>query len=69
MNNFTLKVYLDKGFYVTNDTHHLGGIDLAQRWAFYHLFPDGYLDWGWRELLWEAADSHNWKVEVTEIKD
>ena len=67
MNNFTLKVYLKNSLYFSNDSHFNGGTDLTQRWAFNHLFPDGYLDWGWRELLWQAADSHGWKVEVIEL--
>lgn len=66
MKNFTLKVYLEKGEYFCNDSHQFGGIDLYQRWAFNHLFQDTLMIIDY-ELIYVAAESHGWKVEVTKL--
>lgn len=68
--SFVLKVVHDTkaGHYFSDDRHRLGGTCLKQIWAFNHLFPSGYLNWGLRDLLWEMADLHGWRVEVTEVE-
>jgi hypothetical protein len=61
---FILKVKEKGDYLVSDNASHLGGIDLTQEYAFYHLFPSGACHWGFRELLYELAHIHGWKVQV-----
>lgn len=63
---FSLKVslYLENSEYVSDDRHPDGGVDLVQRAAFQHLFPEGYCPEECAKVLYALADCHNWQVAV-----
>lgn len=63
---FTLKIKkVDNCYYVSDDKHASGGIDINQREAFYHLFPNGHVEEWLVDSLFFLAKLHNWEVEIT----
>lgn len=64
MSKFTLKIKKSNGFYISDDKHAYGGIDLRQRDAFHHLIPNGFIDVIFIDRLMFLATIHDWDVEI-----
>jgi hypothetical protein len=63
---FTLKIKkVDNCYFVSDDKHASGGIDINQRKAFKHLIPEEFVDALLIDTLFFLAKLHNREVEVT----
>jgi hypothetical protein len=59
----------DRGIYLPNDRHEYGGIDIAQRVLFQHLFPVGYFHCMEFELFEILLESHGWDYCVSAMPE
>lgn len=63
---FTLKIKkVDNCYYVSDDKHASGGIDMKQQAAFCHLVPNRFVDELLVDMLYSLARLHNCEVEIT----
>ena len=58
-----LKIKKLDNYFVSDNAHYHGGIDVKQNYLFNHLFPTGLCHESEIDLLLALADAHGWTVE------